>query len=88
MAHTSDLVAKLWNLCNILKDDGVSFQNYATELTYLLFLKMAEETGKEDGIPARYRWAALKAAGNDKLLGFYGTHRTSPESGAAAGASG
>jgi type I restriction enzyme M protein len=72
MAHTSDLVAKLWNLCNILKDDGVSFQNYATELTYLLFLKMAEETGKEDGIPARYRWAALKAAGNDKLLGFYG----------------
>jgi len=71
MAANSDLVAKLWNLCNVLKDDGVSYQDYATELTYLLFLKMAEETGKQEGIPARYRWAALKEIGNDKLLGYY-----------------
>jgi len=35
---TSDIVAKLWNLCNILKDDGVTYHQYVTELTYLLFL--------------------------------------------------
>ena len=40
---TDDIVAKLWNLCNILKDDGVTYLQYVTELTYLLFLKMAEE---------------------------------------------
>ena len=53
----SDIVAKLWNLCNILKDDGVAYHQYATELTYLLFLKMTQETGSEDQIPAGYRWA-------------------------------
>ena len=34
---TSDIVAKPWNLCNILKDDGVTYHQYVTELTYLLF---------------------------------------------------
>ena len=34
----SDIVSKLWNLCNILKDDGVTYHQYVTELTYLLFL--------------------------------------------------
>ena len=42
---TTDIVAKLWNLCNVLKDDGVTYHQYVTELTYLLFLKMAKETG-------------------------------------------
>jgi type I restriction enzyme M protein len=45
---THDIVAKLWNLCNILKDDGVTYHQYVTELTYLLFLKMAKETGTEE----------------------------------------
>ncbi len=40
---THDIVAKLWNLCNVLKDDGVTYHQYVTELTYLLFLKMAKE---------------------------------------------
>jgi type I restriction enzyme M protein len=44
---TRDIVAKLWNLCNVLKDDGVTYHQYVTELTYLLFLKMAKETGRE-----------------------------------------
>ena len=48
---TTDIVAKLWNLCNVLKDDGVTYHQYVTELTYLLFLKMAKETGTEDQIP-------------------------------------
>ena len=44
---TTDIVGKLWNLCNVLKDDGVTYHQYVTELTYLLFLKMAQETNEE-----------------------------------------
>ncbi len=65
---TQDIVAKLWNLCNVLRDDGVTYHQYVTELTYLLFLKMAEETDTEvdrktgkERIPAGYRWADLNA---------------------------
>jgi type I restriction enzyme M protein len=57
---THDIVAKLWNLCNVLKDDGVTYHQYVTELTYLLFLKMAKETGREEGIPAEWRWDVLE----------------------------
>ena len=64
---TQDIVAKLWNLCNVLRDDGVTYHQYVTELTYLLFLKMAEETDTEtdrktgkERIPAGCRWADLK----------------------------
>lgn len=58
---TQDIVAKLWNLCNILKDDGVTYHQYVTELTYLLFLKMAKETDTEDQLPENYRWSDLEA---------------------------
>src|SRR4026209_1024587 len=58
---THDIVAKLWNLCNILKDDGVTYHQYVTELTYLLFLKMAKETDTEDQIPKGYRWDDAEA---------------------------
>ena len=58
---THDIVAKLWNLCNVLKDDGVTYHQYVTELTYLLFLKMAKETGQEDQLPEGYRWDDLLA---------------------------
>jgi type I restriction enzyme M protein len=57
---THDIVAKLWNLCNVLKDDGVTYHQYVTELTYLLFLKMAKETGTEEQIPKGYRWDNLE----------------------------
>jgi type I restriction enzyme M protein len=57
---TQDIVAKLWNLCNVLKDDGVTYHQYVTELTYLLFLKMAKETGTEDQIPDGHRWDDLE----------------------------
>ena len=40
---TQDIVQKLWNLCNVLRDDGVSTIEYTEQLTYLLFLKMAHE---------------------------------------------
>ncbi|MFD1144676.1 N-6 DNA methylase [Larkinella insperata] len=56
---TNDIVAKLWNLCNVLKDDGVTYHQYVTELTYLLFLKMAKETGTQEQIPDGHRWDDL-----------------------------
>ena len=37
---TQDIVQKLWNLCNVLRDDGITYHQYVTELTYILFLKM------------------------------------------------
>ena len=61
----SRIVEKLWSYCNVLRDDGLSYQDYLEQLTFLLFLKMAEErsrlTGGEQGIPAGYRWSDLAA---------------------------
>ena len=68
---THDIVAKLWNLCNVLKDDGVTYHQYVTELTYILFLKMAEETGTEDQIPKGHRWHDLETKSAPKRLEFY-----------------
>lgn len=68
---TGNIVQKLWSLCNILRDDGITYQAYVTELTYLLFLKMLTETGREDALPAEYRWASLTAREGDALLTHY-----------------
>ncbi|MDR0902176.1 MAG: type I restriction-modification system subunit M [Opitutaceae bacterium] len=73
---TQDIVAKLWNLCNILKDDGVTYHQYVNELTYLLFLKMARETsadgsGAEREIPSGYRWADLAGLEGAALMERY-----------------
>jgi len=68
---THDIVAKLWNLCNILKDDGVTYHQYVTELTYLLFLKMAKETNTESRIPKDCRWDRLEAASPPDRLTLY-----------------
>lgn len=71
MPHTQDIVQKLWNLCNILKDDGVTYQDYVTELTFLLFLKMAQETNREGEIPEGYRWTDLETKNEAEMLTFY-----------------
>ena len=68
---THDIVAKLWNLCNVLKDGGISFHQYMIELTYLLFLKMAKEIGTENRIPEGYRWDDLKNKPESEQLEFY-----------------
>ena len=39
----ADITKKLWNYCNVLRDDGMSYGDYVEQLTYLLFLKMADE---------------------------------------------
>ena len=68
MTTTQDIVQKLWNLCHILRDDGITYHQYVTELTLLLFLKMAKETGVETKLPAKYRWdPLLKLSEPDRL---------------------
>jgi hypothetical protein len=46
MSNPQQLVQKLWNYCNILRDDGLSYGDYVEQLTFLLFLKMADEQAK------------------------------------------
>lgn len=57
----NEIVQKFWNLCNVLRDDGITYHEYVTELTYMLFLKMACELGTEEEIqiPEAYRWKTL-----------------------------
>ncbi|ELA9881423.1 N-6 DNA methylase [Vibrio parahaemolyticus] len=78
---TQDLVAKLWNLCNLLRDDGVTYHEYLNELTYLIFLKMVEETGQDELLPEGCRWedleaynAATRLEQYQKLLAHLGYH--------------
>jgi type I restriction enzyme M protein len=68
---TQDLVAKLWNLCNLLRDDGVTYHEYINELTFLVFLKMVEETGQDELIPSGCRWADLEAMNSATRLEAY-----------------
>lgn len=68
---TQEIVSKLWNLCNVLRDDGITYHQYVTELTYILFLKMAKETGAESQIPETYRWDELIAKSGIELKKFY-----------------
>ena len=70
-AVTRDIVLKLWRLCDILRDDGITYQAYVTELTYLLFLKMLAETGREDALPRDARWASLTGRQGEALLTHY-----------------
>jgi type I restriction enzyme M protein len=63
--NTSSIVSKVWSFCNVLRDGGVSYGDYLEQLTYLIFLKMAEEYRKPPynrniGIPEEYTWDKLK----------------------------
>jgi len=49
---SSAIVQKLWNYCNVLRDDGMSYGDYVEQLTYLLFLKMADE--KRQALDVRF----------------------------------
>ncbi len=71
MSTTHDIVQKLWALCHVLRDDGITYQDYVTELTWLLFLKMAAETGRESQLPEGYRWADLESKDGIEQLTFY-----------------
>jgi type I restriction enzyme M protein len=70
--NNREIVQKLWNLCNVLRDDGITYQEYVTELTYLLFLKMMKEQDAENKvIPEGYRWDNLLVKEGLELKTFY-----------------
>ena len=62
--NTTSIVQELWNYCSVLRDDGMSYGDYVEQLTYLLFLKMAEERTKapynqKSPVPEKYSWLTL-----------------------------
>ena len=79
----ADIVQKLWNYCNVLRDDGMSYGDYVEQLTYLLFLKMADERTKPPYVPAssahkqsviipeQYNWKSLIKKDGDELFDHY-----------------
>lgn len=70
--NTNEIVAKLWNLCNVLRDDGITYQDYVTELASLLFIKMCDELDdKRDLLPEGKRWQDLKNKNGLDQLQFY-----------------
>jgi len=70
--NANAIVQKLWRLCTILRKDGVTYQQYVTELTYLLFLKMMAERNRETGaLPKSLRWSDLVAANGLNKLELY-----------------
>lgn len=69
--NNENIVQKVWGLCHILRGDGISYHEYISELTYLLFLKIAEESETEKLLPAGYRWRDLVNYSGDDLLFHY-----------------
>ncbi len=73
---STQIVQKLWNYCNVLRDDGMSYGDYVEQLTYLLFLKMTDERSKPpynqpNQIPAKYDWQSLLKKDGDELFDHY-----------------
>jgi type I restriction enzyme M protein len=70
--NTDTIVQKHWNYCNVLRDDGMSYGDYVEQLTYLLFLKMADERSRppyshKSPVLAGYDWASLMKKGGDEF---------------------
>jgi type I restriction enzyme M protein len=66
----SDIVNKLWGFCHTLRHDGIDYGDYIEQLTYLLFLKMADERGV--AVPKDCDWNSLKERSGNDLLDHYG----------------
>ena len=76
MSDAQQVVQKLWNYCNVLRDDGLSYGDYVEQLTYLLFLKMAHEQTqppwrRPSPIPAGFDWPSLTSKDGDALEVHY-----------------
>lgn len=76
MTATTSIVSKVWSFCTILKDDGVGYGDYLEQLTYLIFLKMADEYSRPPysrniGIPKEYDWQSLKSKRGAELEVHY-----------------
>ncbi len=66
-----EITNKLWKEAGLLRKAGVTSQDYLTELTFLLFLKMCEEQDMQKGIPEKYQWHNLVKKEGIELLNFY-----------------
>jgi len=78
MNATASIVSKVWSFCTTLRDDGVGYGDYLEQLTYLIFLKMADEYSqppysRKVGIPDEYNWQSLKAKRGAELEVHYVT---------------
>ena len=74
MTDSKALVDKLWNYCNVLRDDGLSYGDYVEQLTYLLFLKMSDEQqqlGLARIVPEGYDWPSLLKLSGSALEAHY-----------------
>ncbi len=70
----SEIVNKVWNYAHVLRDDGVGYGDYVEQITYLIFLKMADErqkAGQETKVPRKYTWAKLVKLDGDDLENQY-----------------
>jgi len=73
---TAPIISKVWSFCTTLRDDGVGYGDYLEQLTYLIFLKMADEYAKppynrDIGIPEQYSWQSLRVKRGAELEGHY-----------------
>ena len=69
--NSESIVQKIWDLCHVLRGDGVSYHEYISELTYLLFLKLQRKIRRRISFQMGRRWSDLVAYKGDNLLDFY-----------------
>lgn len=74
--RNNDIVQKLWNLCDVLRDDGINYSDYVTELVLLLFIKMVHENTEAETLdkhtlPEGCRWTDLNSQSGITLLNDY-----------------
>src|ERR1700722_2946185 len=74
--NTASIVSRVWSFCTILKDDGVSYGDYLEQITYLIFLKMADEYSRPPysrnvGVPQAHAWPTLRALTGASLEAHY-----------------
>src|SRR5213596_763254 len=65
----ADVVSKIWGFCHTLRHDGIDYGDYIEQITYLLFLKMADERAVE--LPEGADWPSLKERSGTELLDHY-----------------
>lgn len=71
MTKKDNLVSRIWLFCDTLRDDGLGYNDYLEQLTYLLFLKMADENLEEFSLPKECDWPTLKKKSKLEIGGYY-----------------
>lgn len=71
MQNTNSASKRLWALCNVLRDDGITYHEYISEISLILFFRLADFLGVESEIPQQYRWNKLRATHGAALLDTY-----------------